>query len=43
MLVFLFVDILTHATEPLEAAISGRDWGQLSMLGAALIIGFGVA
>lgn len=42
ILVFLLFDILSHATEPLETALSARDWGQLAVLGAAYVIGFGV-
>lgn len=41
ILVFLLFDILSHATEPLETALTDRDWGQLAALGAAYVIGFG--
>ncbi|MDA8201169.1 MAG: ZIP family metal transporter [Chloroflexi bacterium] len=42
ILVFLLFDILSHATEPLEAALTDRNPGQLGALGVAYVVGFGV-
>jgi ZIP family zinc transporter len=42
ILVFLFFDILEHATEPLEDALTGRDWNQLAGLGTAYVVGLGL-
>jgi ZIP family zinc transporter len=42
ILVFLLFDILTHATEPVEAALTGHDWGQLAALGVVYIVGLGL-
>jgi len=42
ILVFLLFDILSHATEPLETALTAKDWGQLVSLALAYAIGFGV-
>ena len=40
VLVFLLVDILGHATEPLEDAIGASDWAQLAILAAVYVVGF---
>jgi len=42
ILVFLLFDILSHATDPLETALTNQDWSQLVALSAAYVIGFGV-
>lgn len=42
ILVFLLFDILSHATEPLETALTDHDWSQLGQLGVAYVVGFGV-
>lgn len=42
ILVFLLFDILGHATEPVEAALSGHDWGQLALLAFVYIAGLGL-
>jgi zinc transporter, ZIP family len=42
ILVFLLFDILSHATEPIEAAIQGHAWDQLVPLGVAYAGGFGL-
>jgi ZIP family zinc transporter len=41
ILVFLLVDIVSHATEPVETALVDRDWGQFAVLGAVYVVGFG--
>ena len=42
ILVFLLVDILGHATEPVETAVVARDWGQVLALGGVYVLGFGI-
>ncbi len=42
ILVFLLFDILGHATDPLEAAISQRSWDQVATLGLAYVGGLGL-
>lgn len=42
ILVFLLVDILGHAIEPVEAAVLAQDPGQVLLLGAVYVVGFGV-
>jgi ZIP family zinc transporter len=42
ILVFLFFDILEHATQPLEDAIADKDWPQLAGLGTAYVVGLGL-
>ena len=42
ILVFLLFDILEHATEPVEEAVTSRDWGQLALVAAVYLIGLGV-
>jgi ZIP family zinc transporter len=42
ILVFLFFDILEHATEPVEAALMARAWGDLGALGSAYVVGLGL-
>ncbi len=42
ILIFLLFDILGHATEPVEAALNARDWGQLAALGLVYVVGFGL-
>ena len=42
ILVFLLFDILGHATEPVEAALEARAWGDLASLGLAYVGGLGI-
>lgn len=42
ILVFLLFDILEHAVEPVEEAVSEGAWGRLAALGSLLAVGFGV-
>ncbi|HEY2917138.1 MAG TPA: ZIP family metal transporter [Candidatus Limnocylindrales bacterium] len=42
ILVFLFFDILEHATEPLEDALTAKAWDQVAGLGAAYVVGLGL-
>jgi len=42
ILVFLLFDILGHATEPVEAALVEKDWGQLAVLASVYVIGLGL-
>lgn len=42
ILVFLFFDILEHATEPVEQAITSKSWGDLAGLGTAYVVGLGL-
>ncbi|MGA7269973.1 MAG: zinc permease [Acidimicrobiia bacterium] len=42
ILVFLLFDILSHATEPVEEAMTASAWGHLAGLGAVYVVGFGV-
>jgi ZIP family zinc transporter len=39
VLVFLVWDILTHAWEPVDAALAGADWGTAARDGAVLAVG----
>jgi ZIP family zinc transporter len=39
VLVFLVWDILTHAWEPVDAALAGSDWGEAAASGAVLATG----
>jgi zinc transporter, ZIP family len=42
ILVFLLFDILEHAIEPLEEAVTDRTWGRVASLSAVLVVGFGL-
>lgn len=42
ILVFLLFDILSHATEPLEEALTTSAWGDLAALGSVYVIGLGI-
>ncbi len=42
ILVFLLFDILSHATEPLETALTAHNWSQLGVLAVAYILSFGL-
>ncbi len=42
VLVFLFFDILSNATAPVEDAIAARDWSQVAVLAVVYIVGFGI-
>ncbi|MBI4729341.1 MAG: ZIP family metal transporter [Acidobacteria bacterium] len=42
ILIFLLLDILGHAEEPLEAAVGGRHWGRLAGLGLVYSLGIGI-
>lgn len=42
ILVFLLFDILGHATEPVEAALEDRAWGDLAALAVVYAVGLGV-
>ena len=42
ILVFLLFDILSHATEPVENALTGHEWGQLALLAFVYIAGLGL-
>jgi ZIP family zinc transporter len=42
VLVFLLVDVLEHAVEPIDSAIGDKTWGTFSGLAALLAVGFGV-
>jgi zinc transporter, ZIP family len=42
ILVFLLFDILEHAVEPLEEAVTDRTWGHVAALSGVLAAGFGV-
>ena len=42
ILVFLFFDILEHATAPLEDALNAKAWDQLAGLGGAYVVGLGL-
>jgi ZIP family zinc transporter len=42
ILVFLLFDILGHATEPLEVALTSRAWDQVTSLGFAYVGGLGL-
>ena len=41
ILVFLLFDILGHATEPVEAAVTAHDWSQLTLLAVVYVVGLG--
>ena len=42
ILVFLLFDILGHATAPVEEALTGHDWAQLTLLGLVYVAGLGL-
>lgn len=42
ILVFLLFDILAHATEPVEEAVSERAWADLAGIGVGYVAGFGL-
>jgi ZIP family zinc transporter len=42
ILVFLLFDILEHATEPLEEAVTGNDWSKVAGIGAVYALGLGI-
>jgi zinc transporter, ZIP family len=42
ILVFLLFDILSNATEPLEAALATRSWSDLASLGVVYAVGLGL-
>src|SRR5713226_7571543 len=42
ILIFLLVDILNQAGEPVGAAASAGDWGRLAGYGSVYVLGFGV-
>src|SRR5262245_58163037 len=42
ILLFLFVDILEHAWEPVEEGLSGKEWGEAASAGAVLALGLAV-
>jgi ZIP family zinc transporter len=42
ILVFLLFDILGHATEPVENALTGHNWSELALLAFVYIAGLGI-
>jgi zinc transporter, ZIP family len=42
ILVFLLFDILEHAIQPVEEAVTDRTWAHLAALGTVLVAGFGL-
>jgi len=42
ILVFLLFDILEHATEPLEEAVTDRAWGHLAAVSSLYVAGLGI-
>jgi ZIP family zinc transporter len=42
ILVFLLFDILENATEPVEEAVTARDWSQLALVGTVYLAGLAV-
>jgi ZIP family zinc transporter len=41
ILVFLLFDILEHATEPVEAAVTAHHWARLAVVASVYLVGFG--
>ena len=42
ILVFLLFDILGHATDPVEEALTAHDWAQLTLLAVVYVAGLGL-
>ena len=42
ILLFLFIDIFAHLSEPIEAALTQHNFAEFGLLLTILIVGFGV-